>query len=118
MTQVLDAESAEWTPCLLLCQNQPAPTAAKAAVAQALLGVVKHGTANGLVGAYIDANGAPMDVGGKTGTGDNRLETFASGGWVTSSRPVDRTATLVFSLGDRFYGAVTAYVARPASGPL
>jgi hypothetical protein len=82
-------------------------------IRQALMGVVKNGTANGLLGAYADANGAPMPVGGKTGTGDNRLDTFASGGWITSSRPVDRTATFVFFLGDRLYGTVTAYVAGP-----
>lgn len=99
--------------------SEPKPVMAPEAadvIRQALLGVVKHGTANGLVGAYLDANGAPMDVGGKTGTGDNRLETFASGGWVTSSRPVDRTATFVFFLGDRFYGTVTAYVAGAQAG--
>jgi membrane peptidoglycan carboxypeptidase len=77
---------------------------------QALMGVVKNGTANGLRGAYPDANGVPMSLGGKTGTGDNRFETFASGGMVVSSRPIDRTATFVFFLGDRFYGTVTAYV--------
>ena len=82
-----------------------APEAAEA-IRQAPLGVVQNGTANGLLGAYLDASGTPMVVGGKTGTGDNRLDTFASGGWVTSSRPVDRTATFVFFLGDRFYGTV------------
>jgi cell division protein FtsI/penicillin-binding protein 2 len=39
-------------------------------IRQALLGVAKNGTANGLLGAYSDVNGAPMPVGGKTGTGD------------------------------------------------
>jgi membrane peptidoglycan carboxypeptidase len=87
-----------------------APEAA-GTIRQALMGVVKNGTANGLRGAYIDVEGTPMPVGGKTGTGDNRLDTFASGGWVTSSRPVDRTATFVFFLGDHLYGTVTAYVA-------
>ena len=87
-----------------------APEAA-GTIRQALMGVVKNGTANGLRGAYIDVEGTPMPVGGKTGTGDNRLDTFASGGWVTSSRPVDRTGTFVFFLGDHLYGTVTAYVA-------
>jgi hypothetical protein len=54
-----------------------------------------------------------MPVGGKTGTGDNHFDTFASGGLVTSSRAVDRTATFAFFLGDRIYGTVTAYVAGP-----
>jgi membrane peptidoglycan carboxypeptidase len=92
-----------------------APEAAET-IRQALMGVVKTGTAKGLLGAYLDVNGAPMPVGGKTGTGDNRLNTFASGGWVTSSRSVDRTATFAFFLGDRFYGTVTAYVAGPQAG--
>jgi hypothetical protein len=92
-----------------------APEAAET-IHQALLGVAKRGTANGLLGGYLNASGAPMPVGGKTGTGDNRLDTFASGGWVTSSRPVDRTATFAFFLGDRFYGTVTAYVAGPQAG--
>jgi membrane peptidoglycan carboxypeptidase len=83
---------------------------------QALTGVVKTGTAKGLQGVYIEADGQPMKLGGKTGTGDNRINTFARGGALISSRPVDRTATLVFFLGDRFYGTVTAYVAGPEAG--
>jgi hypothetical protein len=54
-----------------------------------------------------------MTLGGKTGTGDNRIDTFARGGGLISSRPVDRTATFVFFLGDRWYGTVTAYVVGP-----
>ena len=54
-----------------------------------------------------------MLVGGKTGTGDNRYQTSARGGGPISSRAVDRTATFVFFLGDRFFGTVTAYVAGP-----
>ena len=92
-----------------------APEAAEA-IRQALMAVVKSGTANGLLGAYLNAQGTPMPVGGKTGTGDNRLDTFASDGGITSSRPVDRTATFVFFLGDRFYGTVTAYVAGAEAG--
>lgn len=83
---------------------------------QALVGVVKNGTAKGLHGAYLDADGQMMKLGGKTGTGDNRIDTFARGGALVSSRPVDRTATFVFFLGDRYYGTVTAYVAGPEAG--
>jgi hypothetical protein len=85
-------------------------------IRQALLGVVKNGTAKGLQGAYVGADGPTMELGGKTGTGDNRLDTFARGGGLISSRPVDRTATFVFFLGDRFYGTVTAYVAGSEAG--
>lgn len=80
-------------------------------IRQALMGVVKNGTAKGLRGAYIDPDGQAIKLGGKTGTGDNRTDTFARSGSLISSRPVDRTATFVFFLGDRFYGTVTAYVA-------
>ena len=57
-----------------------------------------------------------MEVGGKTGTGDNRFDTFARGGGLISARPVDRTATFVFFVGDRFYGTITAYIAGREAG--
>ena len=79
-------------------------------VRRALMGVVANGTARRLNGTYLAADGKPLQVGGKTGTGDNRFEKFARGGALISSRVVDRTATFVFFLGDRFYGTVTAYV--------
>ncbi len=82
-------------------------------VRRALMGVVANGTARRLNGAYVAANGTPLAVGGKTGTGDNRFDRFAKGGGIISSRVVDRTATFVFFLGDRFYGTVTAYVPGP-----
>jgi hypothetical protein len=81
-----------------------------ATVRRALAGVVAGGTATRLRGAYLGADGAPLPVGGKTGTGDNRFDTFGPGGALIESRVVDRTATFVFFLGDRFYGTVTAYV--------
>jgi hypothetical protein len=81
-----------------------------ATVRRALAGVVAGGTATRLRGAYATADGAPLPVGGKTGTGDNRFDTFGPGHALIESRVVDRTATFVFFLGDRFYGTVTAYV--------
>lgn len=81
-----------------------------ATVREALMGVVADGTATRVKKAYNDAAGEPLVVGGKTGTGDNRFEQFGKGGQVISSRAVDRTATFVFFLGERFYGTVTAYV--------
>jgi len=77
---------------------------------RALSGVVATGTATRLKGAYAASDGAPLPVGGKTGTGDNRFETFGNGRALIASRVVDRTATFVFFLGDRFFGTVTAYV--------
>lgn len=78
-----------------------------------LMGVVEDGTASRLRGAYTAADGQLLPVGGKTGTGDNRFDRFAAGGGITSSRSIDRTATFVFFLGDRYFGTVTAYVPGP-----
>ncbi|HEX5454445.1 MAG TPA: transglycosylase domain-containing protein [Stellaceae bacterium] len=86
------------------------PAAVAKTVRNALGAVVADGTASRLRGAYVEADGTPLPVGGKTGTGDNRFDTFARGGGIASSRVVDRTAAFVFFLGDRFYGTVTVYV--------
>lgn len=79
-------------------------------VRQALLSVVARGTGTAVRGVYRTADGSPLAVGGKTGTGDNRLDHFGSGGRIIGQRVVDRTATFVFFLGDRFFGTITAYV--------
>ena len=79
-------------------------------VRQALLSVVARGTGTAVRGVYRTADGSPLAVGGKTGTGDNRLDHFGSGGQVIGQRVVDRTATFVFFLGNRFFGTITAYV--------
>lgn len=74
-----------------------------------LADVVERGTAGRIAGAFRD-DGKRVVVGGKTGSGDNRLKTFARGGAVTSSRAVNRTATFVFYIDDRYYGVLTAFV--------
>ena len=81
-----------------------------ATVRDALMGVVGGGTADRLRKVFRDGADNPIPVGGKTGTGDNRFEQFGRGGQVIASRAVDRTATFVFFIGDRFFGTVTAYV--------
>jgi len=96
-------------------QRVLAPEVAKT-VLQALIGVVMDGTATRLRGAYQTADGKTLPVGGKTGTGDNRLDHFGRGGRLISQRVVDRTATFVFFLGDRFFGTVTAYVPGAIAG--
>jgi membrane peptidoglycan carboxypeptidase len=80
-----------------------------------LTGVVADGTASRLVGAYMQTDGTPLPVGGKTGTGDNRSYRFTAGGGAIGSRTLDRTATFVFFLGNRFFGTVTAYVPSAAA---
>ncbi|MBI2318967.1 MAG: glycosyl transferase family 51, partial [Betaproteobacteria bacterium] len=80
-------------------------------VRRALLGVVENGTARRLKGAFRGPDPAEtLALGGKTGTGDHRFDTFAPGGHVLSSRVVNRAATFVFFIGERHFGAVTAFV--------
>jgi len=75
--------------------------------------VVERGTARRVNHAFADNNGVPIRVGGKTGTGDNRIETFARGGRLRSSHAVSRTAGFVFYVGDRWFGVITASVSAP-----
>jgi membrane peptidoglycan carboxypeptidase len=85
-----------------------------ARAARSVLGaVVERGTAARLNGAFVDSTGAPIWVGGKTGTGDNRFDTFGRGRRLISSRAVSRTAAFAFCLSDRYYGVVTASVLGP-----
>jgi membrane peptidoglycan carboxypeptidase len=83
-------------------------------VAQALRGcledVVEHGTAVRAFGAVRRPDGEIIPIGGKTGSGDNRVERFGRGGQLKSSRVVSRTASFVFFIGDRFFGVATAFV--------
>jgi len=93
-------------------QQVLAPEAAKAARG-ALIGVVEAGTAGRLRGIYKSADGKPLSVGGKTGTGDHRREIWGAGGRLIDSIFISRAATFTFFLGDRFFGVITAYVAGP-----
>jgi len=79
-------------------------------VRREMTGVVQNGTGRRAAGAFVLPSGAVIPVAGKTGTGDNRFKVFAPGGRLTGDRVVNRTATFVFLLGDRFYGTVTAFV--------
>lgn len=79
------------------------------ALKMALADVVNKGTARRLQNAYHHADGTPLLMGGKTGTGDNRL-VIGSGGQKSKARALSRTATLVFYLGERHFGTLTAFV--------
>ncbi len=81
-----------------------------ATLRRALAGVVNTGTAVRARGVFFAPDGRPLPIGGKTGTGDNRFESFGPGHQLIEDRMVDRTATFVFFLGDRLYGTVTAFV--------
>lgn len=80
---------------------------------RALALVVEAGTAKRLKGSFTDNNGQPLVMGGKTGTGDHRFETYGKGGVLLSSRVVSRSGTFVFYIGDRHFGTLTAYVKGP-----
>jgi membrane peptidoglycan carboxypeptidase len=79
----------------------------------ALTQVVEQGTGRRLRGAFADAQGTPLAVGGKTGTGDNRRVSWDARGERTGSRVLNRTATLVFFVGERHFGTLTAFVPGP-----
>jgi hypothetical protein len=82
-------------------------------VRRALIGVVEIGTAKRLKGTLVRRDGGVVEIGGKTGTGDHRFDTYGHGGQLVSSRVVNRSATLVFLIGDRYFGTMMAYVHEP-----
>jgi len=82
-------------------------------VRRALLGVVEAGTAQRLNRALARRDGTLVEIGGKTGTGDHRFDVFGRGGQLISSRVIDRSATFVFLIGERYFGAVMVYVHEP-----
>ncbi|MBS0354509.1 MAG: penicillin-binding protein [Proteobacteria bacterium] len=81
-----------------------------AALRSALSEVVEGGTARRLAGAFKLADGSTLSVGGKTGTGDNRI---VLGRGAVRGVALNRTATFVFYLGPRHFGTLTAYVIGP-----
>ncbi len=92
-----------------------------ALVRQQLIGVVENGTGRRAHGGIVMPGGRVIPVGGKTGTGDNRLESFSANGRVIGDKVVSRTATFVFMIGERFYGTVSRSCRdrkqRPTSSP-
>jgi membrane peptidoglycan carboxypeptidase len=77
--------------------------------------VVERGTAQRIKNTFVNPDGTPLEIGGKTGTGDNRFETFRRNAdeiEVTSSKILSRTSTFVFFVG-HYFGIVTAHVEGP-----
>ncbi|HUQ93435.1 MAG TPA: transglycosylase domain-containing protein [Bryobacteraceae bacterium] len=70
-----------------------------------MLGVVEFGTARRAFQSVTTPSGQILSVAGKTGTGDNRIKSFYATGKARS-----RTAAFVFSIGDRYFGSLIAYV--------
>ncbi|HSW20609.1 MAG TPA: glycosyl transferase family 51, partial [Ramlibacter sp.] len=91
------------------------PPEVAATARAAMTRVVEQGTARRVHGALVGPDGVPLIMGGKTGTGDNRLDSYGPRGALVASKAVSRTATFVFFIGDRFFGALTAYVPGPAA---
>lgn len=91
----------------------PAPVAL--VVKRALAKVVVEGTARRLRGSFPLGDGSSLPIGGKTGTGDHRLDIFAANGTVLESKVMNRTATFAFYLGSRFFGVMTVFVPGEAA---
>lgn len=86
------------------------PSEVANAMREALSQVVDAGTAKRVSGSFKLADGSPLAMGGKTGTGDNRIEAIGSGGRILSSKSINRTATFVFYIGEHHFGTLTAFV--------
>jgi membrane peptidoglycan carboxypeptidase len=72
--------------------------------------VVEEGTARRVKQAFVRPDGSFIPVGGKTGTGDQRFDSYGAGGRLIKSRVVNRSATFVFNIDERFFGTIIAYV--------
>lgn len=97
--------------------EQPAPTSTQvlhpevAKILKDTMGkVVSEGTAKRLLNTFQHDDSTPFHIGGKTGTGDNRIVTSTSSGYRTSSKALNRTATFVFYLGNNHFGTLTTFV--------
>lgn len=84
-----------------------------AVLRQALIATVEQGTAKRAHGVILDRQGRAYVVGGKTGTGDHRHHIYDKDGILLDERVVNRSATFVFFVGDRYYGVITAHVPGP-----
>jgi membrane peptidoglycan carboxypeptidase len=78
-----------------------------------LADVVANGTARRLAGVYKDSSGSPLEMGGKTGTGDELADRYGPGTSAGKEKEVSRSAAFAFFIGDHFFGVVTAHVPGP-----
>jgi len=115
-TRIQSLHFAAATPYETLLQYQPdqAQRVLAPEVAQAVRGamrlVVEGGTAQRVKKAFVRPDGSIIALGGKTGTGDQRFDTYGAGGRLIKSRVVNRSATFVFNIDERFFGTIIAYV--------
>ena len=107
---------AEGTPYETVLRREPTsgerllPSEVASAVRGVLRDIGQNGTAIRINRALMQPDGSEILIGGKTGTGDHRYVTYKAGGVVKDSKVVNRSATFVFYIGDRFYGTLTAFV--------
>ncbi|MGV3569749.1 MAG: transglycosylase domain-containing protein [Ramlibacter sp.] len=119
VTRLQNLDFAVGTPYETRFVRAPAPPerVLDAAVAEtawrAMRAVVEEGTGRRLQGMLRAADGSVIPIAGKTGTGDHRFDVYGAGGRLVSSRVVNRSATLVFVIGERHFGTVMAYVHEP-----
>ncbi|GGW48964.1 transglycosylase domain-containing protein [Alishewanella tabrizica] len=74
-------------------------------------GVVQQGTGRRLLTQYSLPNLPDLAlIGGKTGTGDNRISTVNSRGETVQSRALNRTATFAFYFSDKYFGVISVYL--------
>ncbi len=85
-------------------------------VCHELIEVVEKGTARRAHGGFATSDGTAIPLGGKTGTGDNRVKVVGRGGRLVEARTANRTAAFVFMIGDRFFGTVMVFVPGQAAG--
>jgi membrane peptidoglycan carboxypeptidase len=113
--RVNEVHFAEGTPFETLLKRTPAegervyPLELAQVVRRAMFDVVENGTGRRAFRSLVLGD-TVLGVGGKTGTGDNRIEVRDSAGRLIDSRAINRTAIFVFVIEDRFFGTVTAYV--------
>ncbi len=93
--------------------EQVLPKEVTEATLRAIREVVENGTAKRVRRAFIRTDGSVIPVGGKTGTGDQRFDVYGVHGQLIEQRFVNRTATFLFNIDERFFGSITAYVHGP-----
>ncbi len=121
-TTVQQLRFAEGTPMETVLGRQPATGERVLSgeiatlVRQELIEVVEKGTARRAHGGFVMSDGTVIPLGGKTGTGDNRVKAVGRSGHWVDARTANRTAAFVFMIGDRFFGTIMVFVPGKAAG--
>jgi hypothetical protein len=92
------------------------PVEVAAALKGLMRAVVEGGTAVRVRDCLRDDGGKRIVIGGKTGSGDNRIERVDANGVKIGGRAINRTASFVFVIGDHHFGMITAFVDGEQAG--